>query len=285
MKTLPLILLTSTILLCTSCDTGKRANYILLIDNSKSISTPLLNHYLDLAENTVVTNLGRYDRLTVQFIDECAMTKAERVFSVDLDKMNFTKFGDGLNHQEDSIRARVHRFLVDSIKPLIISEIVRKREQRKDCGNYTDIVNTLYGATSLITHEKNFNTSMDKVQNSAKGIDNYEYENIFIILSDMVQENRDQALDFTQMGKMSAKQVYQKIEDIRSMNKIPDLSGCKVFIYGATSSEKAGPFANKQIENVRLFWETYFKDSNAELEAYSYDCKKEITDFISASRN
>jgi hypothetical protein len=285
MKKFSIIILTLVLFFSSGCDSGKRFNYIILIDNSKSISEELLSHYLDLIENTVVPNMGRYDRLTVQFIDECALTKAERVFSVDLDKIDFSNAWDGMNHKEDSTKARLHRFLVDSIKPEIVAEILLKREQRKDCGNYTDIVNTLNGATSLITHERNFTSAMEKLQNSAKGIENYEYENIIMIFSDMVQENRDQALEFTQIGRLNTKQVYQKIEDVRALNKIPDLSKCHLFIYGATSSEKAGPFANKQIENVRLFWETYFKDSNAELEAYSFDCKKEIIGFMTASKN
>lgn len=281
MKTLSTIVLTCILLLFTSCNTGKRVNYIVLLDNSKSINEQLLNLYIDMITNTIVPNMGRYDRLTIQFIDECAMTKAERVYSVDLDKLDFSNSRDGLNHREDSIRYRLHRYLIDSIKPAITVAIKTKRAQRKDCGNYTDIVNALNGSTALITHEKNFNSLPDKVQNSAKGIDTYEYENVYFIFSDMVQESRDKALDFTQFGKFDTKQVYQKIEDIRALNKIPDLSGCSVFIYGATASEEAGPFANRQIENIRLFWETYFKDSNAVLQAYSFDCKKEIANFMS----
>ncbi len=274
-----------SILLLLSCGEGKRINYIALLDNSKSISEQLLNLYLDQIANTIVPNMGRYDRLTIQFIDECAMTKAERVYSVDLDKLDFTNFRDGLNHREDSIRCRLHRYLIDSIKPAIIAAIKTKRAQRTDCGNYTDIVNALSGSTALITHEKNFSSQLDKVQNSAKGIDNYEYENVYIIFSDMVQESRDKALDFTQMGRMKIDQVYHKIEDIRTLGKIPDLSGCSVFIYGATASEDAGPYANRQIGNIRLFWETYFKDSNADLQAYSYDCKKEIAGFMACKRD
>lgn len=224
--------------------------------------------------------MGKYDRLTIQFIDECALTKAERVYTVDLDKHDFSNSRDGLNHQEDSIRFRLRHYLIDSIKPAITAAIKTKRAQRTDCGNYTDIVNALNGSVALITHEKNFTSPVDKVQNSAKGIDNYAYENVFIIFSDMVQENRDKTLDFTQMGRMKTDQVYQKIEDIRALGKIPDLSGCSVFIYGATASKEAGPFANRQIENIRLFWETYFKDSNAEIMAYSFDCKKEVAGFM-----
>ncbi|MGV8111796.1 MAG: hypothetical protein AB2L17_02705 [Lentimicrobium sp.] len=280
MKTLSTIVLTCILLLFTSCNTGKRVNYIVLLDNSKSISEQLLNLYIDMIANTIVLNMGRYDRLTIQFIDECAMTKAERVYSIDLDKLDFTNSRDGLNHREDSIRYRLHQYLMDSIQPAITASIKAKRAQRTDCGNYTDIVNALNGSTALITHEKNFSSPIDKVQNSAKGIDNYEYESVYIILSDMVQENRDKVLDFTQMGRMNTDQVYQKIEDIRSLGKIPDLSGCSVFIYGATASKEAGPFANRQIENIRLFWETYFKDSNAVLQAYSFDCKKEIAGFM-----
>ncbi|MBE0639406.1 MAG: hypothetical protein IH598_12885 [Bacteroidales bacterium] len=285
MKKFIILILICTLVIATSCNSEKRHNYIILLDNSRSISEQLLNRYLDIIVNSIVPNLGRYDRLTIQFIDECALTKAERVFSVDLDKINFSNAKDGMNNIENSVKARLHRFLVDTISRSVTDQIMIKRDQRKECGNYTDIINALISATTLITRERSYLSVLDKLQNSAKGADNYEYENVLIIFSDMVQENRDQALEFSQMGRMSKKQVYQKLEDIRNLNKIPDLSGCKVFIYGATSSEKGAPLANKQIENVRMFWETYFADSNAELEAYSFDCKKEISNFMAVSRN
>lgn len=285
MKTHLTIILTFVLLTLTSCNSDKRYNYIVLLDNSRSISQQLMERYVDLITNTIVPNMGRYDRITIQFIDECAMTKSERVYSADLDKLDFSNSRDGLNNAKDSLKVRLHRYLIDSITTGIKTSIMAKRLDRSDCGNYTDIVNALNGSTPLITREKNFSSLLDIVQNSAKGIDNYEYENAFIILSDMVQESRDQSMDFTKMSKMNTEEVFRKVELVRNMNKIPDLKGCKVFIYGATASDKAGPYANKQIENIRLFWETYFKDSSAEIMAYSFDCKKEIAGFMSALRN
>jgi hypothetical protein len=284
MRKFTFILLTGALLLFTGCKSEKRHNYIILLDNSESINQ-MADKYLDIIMNTIVLNLGRHDRLTIQFIDECVMTKAERIYSIDLDKFDFSLPGDGLNHKEDSIKFRLNRFLSDSVKSAIESQIKQKRQQRIDCDGFTDIVNALNGITSLLTKEKSFVNLIGETVNSAEGIENYKFENVLIIFSDMIQENREHTLDFTKMGVMNEKQVAQKIGLVQNLKKIPNLNACKVFVYGVTSSSNAGILANKQIENVHLFWEDYFQDSNAKLLAYSFDCQKEIVDFMASSRN
>ena len=99
----------------------------------------------------------------------------------------------------------------------------------------------------------------------------------------MVNEDRDKTMDFTQMGKYDEEKVADKVEELRKLNKIPDLSGCDVFIYGATATTTAGPFANKQISNCKLFWQTFFSDCGAHLKAYGFDSQKEIADYMLAS--
>lgn len=267
----------------TSCAMPKRHNYIILIDNSQTITDETLERYINIIQQTILPNMRRNDRITIQFIDGCSMTMAERIFNIDLSAMKFDNKFDGMNHEADSTKARMNKFLTDSIKNLLRTTILAKREERKNCGNYTDIINALNEATALITHEKNYSNEADKIANNARGIENYEYENCIIIFSDMVNENREKTYDFTQIGKYTPEKINEKLEELNHCNKIPDLSGCKILIYGATSTIEAGIYANKQIENCKIFWQNFFHESGAHLEGYAYDSRKEIKDYLTAA--
>ncbi|MFN8323989.1 MAG: hypothetical protein U0T74_15095 [Chitinophagales bacterium] len=111
-----LIIIFSALLFMSSCTSTKRHNYILLIDNSKTISETTLNKYISIMQQTILPNMGRYDRLTIQFIDECSMTQAERVFTLDLASMQFANKADGMNNAADSTKARMKDFMTDSFR-------------------------------------------------------------------------------------------------------------------------------------------------------------------------
>lgn len=279
-----LIIILSALLFMSSCTSStKRHNYILLIDNSKTISETTLNKYISIMQQTILPNMSRYDRLTIQFIDECSMTQAERVFTLDLATIEFANKTDGLNNAADSTKARMKRFMADSIERILKTTILAKRQERKNCGNFTDIINALNEASALITQEKSYTSTKDKISNDAQGKKNYEYENCIIIFSDMINENREKTFDFTQFGKYNEEKINNKLEELRKLNKIPDLSGCCILIYGATSTTEAGTYANKQIENCKIFWENFFHESGAQLKGYGYDSRKEITDYMASA--
>lgn len=278
-----IIIFLSALLFLSSCTSTKRHNYIILIDNSKTINEVILNKYINIILQSIIPNLSRYDRITIQFIDECSMTQAERVFSLDLASMDFTNKSDGMNNAIDSTKARMKRYLGDSIQIILRNTILAKRIERKDCGNFTDIINALNEVTALVSHEKSYNNTIDKISNNASGKENYEYRNCIIIFSDMVNENRDKTFDFTEFGKFNKEKINNKLEDLHKLNKIPDLSSCEILIYGATSTIEAGTYANKQIENCKIFWQNFFHESGAELKGYAYDSKKEITDYMTSS--
>lgn len=278
-----IIIFANALVLLTSCTSSKRKNYILLIDNSKTISEATLDKYIGIMQQTILPNMGRYDRMTIQFIDECSITQSERIFTIDLAAMDFTNKADGLNNAEDSTEARIKRFLTDSIQTHLKEIILAKRLERKNCGNYTDIINALNEATPLLTNEKSYTSTMDEILNNAQGKDNFTYENCIIIFSDMVNENREKTFDFTQFGKYNDEKINAKLEELHKLNKIPDLSGCKILIYGATSTTEAGIYANKQIENCKIFWQNFFHESGAELKGYAYDSQREIANYMMAS--
>ena len=153
MKKVILILLSFLVTL-TGCDTTKRKNFIVLIDNSISITEEVFQHYITIIQETILPNMGEKDKLIVQFIDGCSQDKAERIYSFDLAEMDFTNKTDGVNNQEDSCRARLKRYLTVTVKKKIEEAIITKRKERRDCGGFTDIINALNEAKKLVVNKK-----------------------------------------------------------------------------------------------------------------------------------
>jgi hypothetical protein len=209
------------------------------------------------------------------------LSRAERVYNLELDKQEFTHPGDGLNNKSDSIKARLQHFLLNVAVPDLLVSIEQKRIERRDCRDYTDIINAINSIIPLITTETNHHSTFDQLVNSAKGVESYSYENVLIIFSDMVQESRDKALDLKTLAySKKDKQILQKVEEIYLLEKIPDLEECKILVFGATSPLRNSLEANRQVENLKLFWQNCFYKSGANLIAYSYDCRKEIRTLI-----
>ncbi len=129
-----------------------------------------------------------------------------------------------------------------------------------------------------LTNEKSYSTPLTQVLNSAKGLENYRYEHILVIFSDMLQESRDKTLDLKNIANFNSEQINLKVEQINQTGKIPNLDNCKVFAFGATTTPNSGVLANRQFENTQLFWQKFFALTDADLCAYAFDCRKEIND-------
>lgn len=268
----------------TGCDTTKRKNFVVLIDNSTSVPEQVMQRYIETIQETILMNMTESDKLTVQFIDGCSQNKAERVYSFDLAEMNFENKADGINHKADSAKARLKHYLAVTVKNEIAKVILAKRKERKDCGNYTDIINALDEAKSLVENKKSYGTATEKLLNDAQGNDNYEYETCIVVFSDMVNENAARTFDFTTFGRLKDDDVSKKVTELKDMNKIPDLAGVKVLIYGATSTKEAGAFADKQIENVKLFWDLFFNSAGADVKGYGYDTEMELKNYVAQAK-
>lgn len=280
MKKITLILMSCTLLILAGCNTEKRKNFIVLVDNSTSVPLDVMERYIRTIVETILPNMGEKDKLTVQFIDACSQNKAERIYSFDLAEMDFSNKMDGINHAADSSRARLKRYLLQTVKDELANTIIAKKQERKSCGNYTDIVNALNEAKSLVQNGKSYTSKTDKLLNDAQGNDNYEYETCIVIFSDMVNENAARTFDFTTFGRLKDEDVNRKVTELKDLNKIPDLHGVKILVYGATSTKEAGAFAGRQIENVKLFWELFFQSAGADLKGYGYDTEMELKKYL-----
>lgn len=279
MKQITLLLLCILVTL-TGCDTTKRKNFVVLIDNSTSVPEQVMQRYITNIQETILPNMGAKDKLIVQFIDGCSQDKAERIYSFDLSEMDFTNKADGANHQADSSRARLKRYLTVTVKDDIAKTILAKRKERKDCGGYTDIINALNEAKKLVESKKNFNSTTDKILNDANGDESFEYETCIVIFSDMVNENSAKTFDFTTFGRLKDDEVNKKVLELKDLDKIPDLAGVKILVYGATSTKEAGAFSGKQIENVKLFWDLFFQSAGADIKGYGYDTQMELKNYL-----
>jgi hypothetical protein len=279
MKRLTVILL-SILVTLTGCDTTKRKNFVVLIDNSISVPELVMQRYITSILETILPNMGDKDKLVVQFIDGCSQDKAERIYSLNLAEMDFTSKADGVNHQADSSHARLRRYLTVTAKSEIAKIIIAKRKERKGCGGYTDIINALNEAKKLVESKKSYSSMAGRLMNDAKGEDNYEYETCIVLFSDMVNENKERTFDFTTFGRLKEPEVNKKVLELKDLNKIPDLAGVKILVYGATSTAEAGAFASRQIENVKLFWDLFFQSAGADVKGYGYDTEIELKKFL-----
>lgn len=280
MRKMTLIIMSCTLLMLAGCDIPKRKNFVILVDNSTSVPLDVIEHYITTIKETILPNMGEKDRLTVQFIDACSQNKAERIYSFDLTEMDFTNKADGVNHAADSSRARLRRYLLQTVKDELAKTIIAKRQERKSCGNYTDIINALNEAKSLVENGKSYTSKTDKLLNDAQGNDNYEYETCIVIFSDMVNENTERTFDFSTFGRLKDEDVNRKVTELKDLNKIPELHGVKILVYGATSTKEAGAFAGRQIENVKLFWNLFFQSAGADLKGYGYDTGMELKNYL-----
>jgi hypothetical protein len=281
MKKLNLLLLLGMLFCLNGCDITKRKNFILLIDNSISVPEEVMQRYIKTIQETILPNMGPKDKLIVEFIDACSQTQAERIYAFDLAEMDFTNKRDGVNHQNDSITQRLKRYLTITIRAEIAEAILKKHKERKGCGYYTDIINALNEANKLVETKKSYNSVSEELMNDAKGDENYQYENCIAIFSDMVNENKEGTFDFTTFDHLGNQAIQAKVKQLKELNKIPDLTGVKILVYGSTSTKET-KMPGKQIENIKLFWDLFFKSAHAEVKGYGYDTQMEIKRYMEA---
>lgn len=116
------------------------------------------------------------------------------------------------------------------MKDELANTIITKRKERKSCGNYTDIVNALNEAKSLVENGKSYTSKTDKLLNDAQGNGNYGYETCIVIFSDIVNENAARTFDFTTFGRLKEEDVSRKVTELKDLNKIPNQHNVKILV-------------------------------------------------------
>jgi hypothetical protein len=244
------------------------------------VSPQTFERYVDIIINDILKNMKEKDCLSIKFIDECSLTQSDRIFFLDLSQKDFTKSTDGFNYAADSIKTRIEKFIDDSISVSLRNIIYKSKSQRTDCSQYTNIIEALNQSSSLKKELANYDSELDIALNNAAGEDTYNYENVIIIFSDMINEDRGNKYNFTGFNRINEKDINDKLSQLEAEKKTPDLRDYKIIVCGATASNKLALNADTQINNIKLFWEKLFKLSGSNLIAYGYDTELEIINFM-----
>ncbi|GHS92920.1 hypothetical protein FACS1894203_5530 [Bacteroidia bacterium] len=163
-------ILVALLFVLTGCNTNKRRNIVILVDNSASITEDIIQRYIATIQSVILPNMGEKDKLTLQFIDGCSQGKAERIFTFDLAEVNFENDADGINHKADSSNMRRMIYVLEVTEKLA-KQVVNKRRERKDCGQYTDIINAIIEAKTLVENGKSYGNATNQVVNNMNGIE------------------------------------------------------------------------------------------------------------------
>lgn len=275
MHRLSLFLQVLSILLIFSCTGQKkeRRNIICLIDYSGTISKDVLNSYATIISKDVFLTLGASDKFVLMPIDEGAKIQDTNLAYIDLKDKKFEKQSDGVTHRLDSVKQRLFNYLSER-SDTIYKTILQQKEIRRKFTNYTDIINAVEQIPTKL--EKNETISpMAGIWNEVSGSTTFLTSNILVICSDMIHESLE--FNFNRRPTITQADADHILQQLRNANRIPNLEGLKVFINGRTGRN------NNQIDNIKYFWENYFKAAKAEIKGYDYDIHNLITEYLHVS--
>lgn len=277
MRSLPLsrlgcLLIGISLVMAAGCGTNTvrhKRNVICLIDYSGSMDDETVQGYMRVIGKKILANLGEHDRLVVLPIDAASKTHAAKICYLDMDEKSFSRPGDGFAHARDSVTNRIQAFM-RTISAEIVGEIGRQRTARKKFSNYSDIVGSIFQAGSFV--EKDSDRPVQASARSFLSADTYVCDNVIFIFSDMIHEEPD--LTFATPRGCPPENVDAILSVLRRRAILPDLSGCKVFVYGRTGK------TDLEVENIEHFWREYFKATHADLGAYDYETDNIISSYM-----
>jgi hypothetical protein len=230
----------------------------------------IVKGYLNVMERDVLSNVGEHDRLVVLPVDGASKTRSSKICYLDLEGKTFSRPGDGFAHARDSIRSRIQTYM-HTVSADIMKEIRRQRSARRKFSNYSDILSSLFQAGSFVQSGTERAT-----QSSATGFltsASYVNDNVILVFSDMKHESPE--FTFATPRGCPPEKVDPILSVLRKRKSLPDLTGCKVFVYGRTGT------TNLEVENTEHFWRAYFSATKADLMAYDYETDNVIEAFMS----
>lgn len=264
------IIIPLVLLLASSCNnnTVERLNVICLIDYSQSIDEQTLNSYADIISDDIFINMGQYDKLSVYPIDNGSKILPTKIFSEDLSIQVFGKHSDGFTHALDSIKKRKTEFVNEKI--LILKKaIIEENIKRSKLSGNTDIINAIEELETLKEHNEEA-TFSENVSSLFTGDKHILSKTVIVIFSDMIHENDE----YNFANNTDAEYFNEVLGKLTTDNKIPDLEHCKVIVFGRTGTN------NKQIDNVKSFWYSYFDLAKAEILSYEFNNEDFIVKYM-----
>jgi hypothetical protein len=261
----------ASLILAAGCSTTVRhkRNLVCLIDYSGSMNDQIVKGYMKVIENDVLANIGEHDRLVVLPIDGASKTRASKICYLDMEGKSFAQPNDGFAHARDSVKSRINAYM-HTVSADIMHEIMRQRQARKKFSNYSDIFSSLFQAGQFVQSDP-----PRPSQSSASGFlsgATYVSDNAILIFSDMIHESAE--FTFATPRGCPPEKVAPILSTLRKRAVLPELSGCKVFVYGRTGK------SNLEVENTEHFWEAYFRATHGELAAYDYETDNVIATYM-----
>ena len=252
----------------------KRRNLVCLIDYSASMSDEVVEGYMSVINNSVLANIGEYDRIVFLPIDAASKTRGAKIFYLDMSDKVFSLPTDGFVHAIDSTRKRILVYAA-TVGSQVSREIQRQRKIRRKFAELSDITGALEQAAQFVDRTNEIAPTMS-LASFFNGHKKVVSDNVIIIFSDMIQESSE--FTFATQQGVSQSQTEKILNILESRNGIPNLAGCKVFVYGRTGK------SNAQVENIENFWSQYFQIAHGDLRAYDYEPDNVIASYLAEAR-
>ncbi|MBW2057697.1 MAG: VWA domain-containing protein [Deltaproteobacteria bacterium] len=200
---------------------------VVLVDMSGSTNSARRTVYREAFEK-IFQDLRQGDRIMVGTITGRSFIDFKPVVDSEIPKksiwVNRIQFEQKLTNTREEIRREVEKLLS------------RKRGTPR-----TEILNSLNIADTIFHDEKR--------------------KKILVILSDMIQDSKE--YNFSTV-KVTDDYIYRVIRRRQELNLIPDLSGVKVYVAGASASD------SKKFRSVERFWARYFEKAGADFSHHRY---------------
>lgn len=263
---------------CFSQSPQTRKNIICLVDFSQSVSTQMTEAYIDVIKNNVIASLWQFDEITILPIDEGAKKTPTKIIEEDISKITFSKHTDGFTHAHDSTARRLRAY-TRNLATRTEFRIREEKSKRKILGSSTDILSAIEQARQVFEFSADLENGWQRIKRFLSGKSKTQSVNILLIFSDMIQES--DAIDFNKPKDRPEgcppQELNAIIQELKIRHKLPTLNGCEVIVFGRTGLN------NIQVDNNEAFWITYFQKAEANLNAYGYDTRKNISTLLSQS--
>jgi hypothetical protein len=279
MKRSILPVITVSLLLLSSCEYKTQSkNIVCLIDFSRSVSEQTFNFYNKSISEQVFLNLGNYDELSIYPVDKASSYQNSLIFNESLigKENEFADPDDGV-FVLDTIDFKKKLYL--NSKKIELEKSLRMvytvRHKKGGFGEETDLLGALDNLDGLSKRTPSSNSGLKEYIKD--GI-TFEYRNILIIFSDMI--NQTSEFDFATWKTVESEAVIECLDKLIAQQRIPkDLTGWEIFIIGATVHDD-----NKnEFNNIRDFWYKYFTRRGANIIDYQYDNTKSILEALISS--
>jgi len=200
---------------------------VIFVDMSGSTNLARQTVYRECFEK-IYEDLNQGDRIVVGMITGRSFIDFKAVVDVVIPKksvwLNRIQFERSVTETKEKIRGEVQRLL-----------------SQKNGTQRTEILNSLNIAETILHKEKR--------------------EKILVLLSDMIQDSKE--YDFSST-KITNDYINKVIRYRQRKNLIPDLSGVKVYVAGASGSD------SHKYRSIERFWARYFEKAGADYSHHRY---------------